>query len=166
MNKISLLIIALLLALGAAGTGHAMWFDESITDGDVNTGTWDSELVGGGTGGISIEVRDADTLRVTVTTPNPGVEYLASFAVHHQGTVPVRIQALEARGVPAGTDVSITGLAVGDFVYPDSIETGQVSVTLTAPGDENDPENENNEVAEDIVFDIYIERVLWTNYVP
>jgi hypothetical protein len=39
MKKIGLLCLALVLALGTLGVGYAMWFDEVVIEGTVDTGT-------------------------------------------------------------------------------------------------------------------------------
>ena len=45
MKRIGLICMALVIALGALGVGYAMWWDDVIIQGTVNTGTVEIEIV-------------------------------------------------------------------------------------------------------------------------
>jgi len=46
VKKISILILALVVALGSLGVGYAMWSDDIVIEGTVNTGTVDINIIG------------------------------------------------------------------------------------------------------------------------
>ncbi len=121
MRKVGLLILALVFALGALGAGYAMWSDEIVIKGTVNTGTVDitvdeysstyvykdldnNELIN------SDEPMEGNYLLVAYATAEeavnsdadvimtfdnlfPGEIYCADFGGEYTGTIPVHVAA-------------------------------------------------------------------------
>jgi hypothetical protein len=96
MKKLALIALALVVALGGLGVGHALWFDYLYVDGYVYTGYigvewsiedwWDDEDKDFSS--ISPWIID-DTLYIDIYNAYPCVTYTVMFDLHCTGTVPV-----------------------------------------------------------------------------
>ena len=107
MKKIGLICLTLVLALGAMGVGYALWFDTLYLDGTVETGEVDTAIVSIASDDVGIDpgynkdvastvvaIVDSKTATVTITDGYPSYSNWIHFTTHIQGTVPVRLQAI------------------------------------------------------------------------
>ncbi|MGB6873714.1 MAG: hypothetical protein WBE46_06225 [Dehalococcoidia bacterium] len=134
-SRLGMLCITLLLALCITGVGYAAWTDELTVDATANLGYVDVVLSPGACSEpqITCSVSAPHTLVVTLTAAPPGT-YTCGFTVTNTGTIPVKIQSIAISSIPAGVEVSVSGVTEGTQieqagVYPDSFD-GAVIVTV------------------------------------
>ena len=130
-----MLSIALLLALCITGVGYAAWMDEVSFEGTVQSGYVEVVLSPGACSDpeISCSVSAPHTLVVTLTDASTG-NHTCGFIIANTGTIPVKIQSIVTSGVPAGVEVSVSGVVEGmqieqAGVYPDNVD-GTVQVIV------------------------------------
>ncbi len=98
MKKITLIAMTLVLALGLAGVGFALWSDSLYLEGTVNTGDiglrwsqdvpYDDEIEGKDVSYAECVIV-GDTLTITVFNAYPSITYTIPIDLHGIGTVPV-----------------------------------------------------------------------------
>jgi len=108
-----MLSIALLLSLCVTGVGYSAWTDTVSIGGTVETGYIGVVLSPGACSPpISCSVGAPHILGVTLSNPGAG-NYTCGFTITNTGTIPVKIQSIDASGVPNGVAVSVTGVSEG-----------------------------------------------------
>ena len=141
LNKIGILAMALLLALGAIGTAYGAWVDEIYIEGTLSTGDISASL-GCGTCWEEPETADTDidctdgssmTLAIDVTNAQEDVDYYCNFIVSNAtGSLPIKIKSMNLTDSYSGVIEVITDdLEVGDVIDPGNTATGKVHIYLT-----------------------------------
>ena len=133
--RLGMLSIALLVSLCVMGIGYAAWTETVSIDGTVEMGYIEVVLSPGACSPpeITCSVPAPHTLVVTLTNAPPGT-YACGFTITNTGTIPVKIQSIAISSIPAGVEVSVSGVTEGTQieqagVYPDSFD-GAVIVTV------------------------------------
>jgi hypothetical protein len=145
LNKIGVLALALLLAMGALGTAYGAWVDEIDIEGHFSTSGVNTtlecgacSLTGNPTGDITCSPT-SDLLEVTITVTNAQTltDYYCPFTVDNtaSGTLPVKIVSVDLSGTYSGVSASIenpipayTVLDAGDTTTTGS----RVHISLTS----------------------------------
>ena len=107
MKKITLLALALVLALGTMGVGYALWSETIYIQGTVNTGTldadwsietyYDDEIDGKDVSSVYAYI-SGNTLYVEVTGAYPCINYYVFFDVYNDGTIPFHVCQMVCTG--------------------------------------------------------------------
>jgi len=143
LNRIGILAMALLLALGAMGTAYGAWVDEIYVEGTLSTGDINAGLscgncyfVGESTDmtGIACNKTAPWTLNTNVYTALEGLDYYCNFTVSNlAGSLPIKIKSMDITGSYTGVTAVITDdLEVGDVIDPGNTATGKVHIHLTS----------------------------------
>lgn len=143
LNRIGILAMALLLALGAMGTAYGAWVDDIYVTGSLSTGDISAGLTCG-TCWEEPDTPDTDidcaggsmTLTIDVTSALEDVDYYCNFIVSNAaGSLPIKIQSvtLTPLGTYTGVSAVLTDdLEVGDVIDPGISATGKVHISLTS----------------------------------
>jgi len=148
LNKIGVLALALLIALGAMGVAYAAWIDEVYIEGTISTGDINTSLtcstpccsVTGNPAGADTSITCGSgtetTLNITVVkaqfSTDPETHYYCSFDVSNAaGSFPIKIKTLSITDPYTGVTRAIEDLAVGDVIDPTKKATGKVHIQLT-----------------------------------
>jgi hypothetical protein len=151
LNRIGILAMALLLALGAMGTAYGAWVDEIYVEGTLSTGDINAGLSCGNrweeVNGVVIDVPDTDidcsggsmTLTIDVTnaqfnaTPTLNPHYYCEFTVSNAtGSLPIKIEDMDITGSYTGVTEAIEDLTEGTVIDPGDTATGKVHIHLTS----------------------------------
>jgi hypothetical protein len=101
MKKLTLIAMALVVAVGAMGVGYALWSDSLYLEGTVYTGDIGLEWSQGVPYDTEIPEKDVsygvceiqgDLLIITIYNAYPSIEYHFPLDIHGTGTVPVHTQ--------------------------------------------------------------------------
>lgn len=132
LNKIVVLALALLLAMGAMGTAYGAWVDEIYIDGYFSTSGVNTSLsCGAHSPEVSCGVSDM-TLNITVTDAPPG-DYYCNFTLDNTatGTLPVKIKTVTIPSVPTGFSVSVPSSLTGYVIDSGATLSDTIGITLT-----------------------------------
>jgi hypothetical protein len=145
LNRIGVLAMVLLLALGAMGTAYGAWVDDIYLTGSISTSDIDAALACGNcweeVDGVVIDVDDTDidcnggsmTLNIKVTSAMEDVDYYCSFTVSNTAdSLPIKIKSLGITDSYSGVVEDIEDMAVGDVIDPGLSATGKVHIYLTS----------------------------------
>jgi hypothetical protein len=165
LNKVWILALALLVALGAMGVTYSAWTDEIYIAGTLATSginatldcgsCWetvdnaiidipDTSIMCTEDGQLAITIDIDNALAVNNHTDLLPVDYYCSFTISNPaGSLPVKIQSFTP--TPAGSypDVSAVltngagDVQVGDVIDPGDFATGKVHISLTSFASEN-----------------------------
>lgn len=117
--KLGALFLISVMALAGVGASSALWFENLVIDGTVNTGNvdvewslekfYDSEIAGKDVSSVTATI-DGNTMTVTVTNAYPCIWYYVDFDIHCVGSIPVHFTAFvwDMTNMPAGATVTIT----------------------------------------------------------
>jgi hypothetical protein len=141
LNRIGILAIALILALGVMGAAYGAWVDEIYIEGSLSTSgveatlncdtcweepdTPDTSIVcsGGSPMALNIEVYDA----------MEEVDYYCNFIVTNtSSSLPIKIADMSLTDSYTGVVKTIELLSVGDVIDPGLSATGRVHIYLTS----------------------------------
>lgn len=122
MKKITLIAMTLVLALGLAGVGYALWSDSLYLEGTVNTGDiglvwtqgepWDTEIPEKDVSWGFCEII-GNTLYITVTDAYPSIYYHFPIDLHGVGSVPVHTLMTVINGNPDWVQLpNLTGMQI------------------------------------------------------
>jgi len=162
LNKIWVLALALLVAMGAVGVTYGAWTDEIYVAGTLSTSGVNTVLKCGsctinpddptGITGISCLEDGQLTLEITVTNaqfsdvPQINTHYLCNFTIDNTaaGSLPVKIQSITITDYDGVTeDIGPAGLLTGTYqIDPGGTAAGTVDIHLTT----------GEQVGEDLVF--------------
>ncbi len=143
LNRIGILAMALLLALGAMGTAYGAWVDEIYIEGTLSTGDISAGLTCG-TCWEEPDTPDTDidctggsmTLTIDVTSALEDVDYYCNFIVSNAaGSLPIKIKSMNLTGSYSGVSEAIENLTVGDVIDPGTSATGKVHIYVTSQTD-------------------------------
>lgn len=130
----------LLAALMLTGVSYGMWSQAVDIDATAGMGTIATQMTGGSASANVTWVGPSGTatspsVALSLATVAAG-SYTEDFTLANNGTIPVKITGITPAstpaGLPAGSTVTVTGIAVGDQLDPGQSESGQVNVDLTA----------------------------------
>lgn len=139
LNRIGILAMALLLALGAMGTAYGAWVDEIYIEGTLSTGDINASLACGASWEDPENDTDIDcgpggtpmTLDIDVTSALEDVDYYCNFTVSNAaGSLPIKIASMSITD-RTGVSEAIEDLTVGDVIDPGNTATGKVHISLT-----------------------------------
>jgi len=160
LNRIGVLAMALLLALGAMGTAYGAWSDEiyiqsTITTGDIDAGLacstcWEEP----DTSGTDIDCTKTAsmTLVIDIDDALEGVDYYCNFNVSNAGSLPIKIKTMNLTNPYTGVTAVITDdLEVGDMIDPGTSATGKVHIHLTS----------DKQVGQDLAFTLSVSVERW-----
>jgi hypothetical protein len=139
LNKIGMLAIALIIALGAVGVTYSAWVDEIYIDGTIST----SDTVDGlGCGSCSPDSGDsyitcatsADEMELTISIINPleGADYYCNFTFSNEAdSWPVEITSMTLSNPYSDSGVSVAfDNLYGMVINPGTTASGQVHIHL------------------------------------
>jgi len=141
----------LVLALATLGLGYAHWEKLLDINGTVNTGEVDADFDAAFTNdpGTTIdptydkhvgscEVSGVTTQLLTITIDNayPSYECDVDFQVTNMGTIPVKVKAFDASGVPPELTVTLTDLPLGTQIEPMMEAHGDIHIHVEQIADE------------------------------
>ena len=128
MKKIGIICLALVLALGTLGVGYAMWDKTLYINGTVNTGEVNLEILSASSDDVGIDpgkdkdvgsctaTVDGQTVVVTIENGYPCYYTYVHFTAHNNGTVPVKLQAINITAPP---EITVTGSnSIGEQIDP------------------------------------------------
>jgi hypothetical protein len=130
-SKLGVITLALVLALGVLGVGYALWDKTLYIDGTVNTGEVNMEILSVASDDVGIDpgkdkdvgsttviIDPLDNQRaiVTVTNGYPCYHNYIHFTVHNNGTVPVKLNAINITAPPEITVDAWDG--IGEQIDP------------------------------------------------
>jgi hypothetical protein len=149
-NRVWILAIALLIALGAMGVTYAAWTDDIYIDGSISTTSIDDGLTCGtcspasGDSYITCAAVANDPLKLTITVKNAQFDaenpkdYYCEFELSNEvDSWPVEVTSMSlinpfsAAGVVAEISSGTGDLQVGDVINPGASATGKVHIYLT-----------------------------------
>jgi len=158
LNRIGVLAMALLLALGAMGTAYGAWSDEIYIQGTVYIGNIDAGLACGtcweepDTSGTDIDCTGGSmTLNIDVTSALEGVDYYCNFNVSNTGSLPVKIETMNLTDLSPGVAEAIEDLIEGTVIDPGTSATGKVHIHLTS----------DKQVGQDLAFTLSVSVERW-----
>jgi hypothetical protein len=141
LNRIGLLAIVLLIALGTLGVAYGAWVDEiyitgSLSTSSINTGLACGEcyFVGETTEETDIDCEagsTAMTLDIEVANAQEGLDYYCGFTVSNAtGSLPIKIESMSLTGSYSGVVEAIEDLPAGTVIDPGLSDTGEVHIHL------------------------------------
>jgi len=158
LNRIGVLAMALLLALGAMGTAYGAWSDEIYIQSTITTGDIDAGLACGtcweepDTPGTDIDCTGGSmTLNIDVTSALEGVDYYCNFNVSNTGSLPVKIETMNLTDLSPGVAEAIEDLIEGTVIDPGTSATGKVHIHLTS----------DKQVGQDLAFTLSVSVERW-----
>jgi len=159
LNRIGVLAMALLLALGAMGTAYGAWSDEIYIQTTISTGDVSSGLTCGtcweepDTADTDIDCTDGSmTLNIDIDDALQSVDYYCNFIVSNTGSLPIKIKTMNLTDSYTGVTAVITDdLEEGDVIEPGTSATGKVHIHLTS----------DKQVDEDLAFILSVSVERW-----
>jgi hypothetical protein len=156
LNKIGMLAIALIIALGAVGVAYSAWVDDIELTGTVSTG----DVVDGlGCGSCSPASGDSCItcatsanemeLTISVISPQPETDYYCDFTFSNEAdSWPVRIIGMDLSNpyLDSGVSVAFNNLS-GMVINPGTTVPGQVHIHLA----------DTAEIEETLIFTLAVE---------
>jgi hypothetical protein len=161
LNKIGMLAIALLIALGAVGVAYSAWTDEIYIAGtfdtsgintaldcdtcwytvdDVVTNTLSTSITCEEDSQLEVTIKVEDALAVDNHTDLNDVDYYCRFTLDNTaaGSLPVKVQNLTVTpsasyaDVDAAVTTDIGDVQPGDVLNPGDTATGKVRISLSS----------------------------------
>ena len=142
LNRIGLLALALVLALGVMGLAYGAWVDDVYITGTLSTSSINAGLSCGtcsvqGTPAnptsISCSKTAPMTLNIEVTSAQQNVDYYCNFIVSNAaGSLPIKIASMSLTDSYTGVTEVIELLTVGTVIDPGQSATGRVHIHLTS----------------------------------
>ena len=149
LNKIGMLAMAMVLALGVMGTAYGAWVDEIYVEGTLSTAAVNTTLecgtcsLTGNPTGANTSISCSDTLdplevEISVSNAQALTDYKCLFTVDNtaSGTLPVKIVSvtLAPSGTYADVSAAITILPAPTVLDPGYTTTtaGEVHISLTS----------------------------------
>ena len=129
LNKIGILAMVLLLALGAMGTVYGAWVDEIYIEGYLSTGDINTSL---SCGTHSDEVTcSVSTNKLTITLSNaPLGDYYCYFKVNNAvNSFPIEVTSMNITNPYSGVTAVFDDLT-GMVINPGGTSTGKVTIPL------------------------------------
>jgi len=129
-RKLGVISLVLVLALGVMGVGFALWDKTLYINGTVNTGEVNMEILSIASDDIGIDPgKDKDvgstavsidpgaqSATITVTNGYPCYHNYVHFTVHNNGTIPVKLNAINVTAPP---EITVTGSdGIGEQIEP------------------------------------------------
>jgi len=129
-GKIGLLFLVLTLVLASMGIGYAMWDKTLDIEGTVNTGNVNMENLSAASDDIGTDPgKDKDvgsttvvidpgaqSITITVTNGYPCYHNYVHFTAHTNGTIPVKLHAINVTAPP---EITVTGSnGIGEQLEP------------------------------------------------
>jgi len=159
LNRIGVLAMALLLALGAMGTAYGAWSDEIYIQSTITTGDIDAGLACGtcweepDTSGTDIDCTKTAsmTLVIDIDDALEGVDYYCNFNVSNAGSLPIKIKKMNITNPYTGVAEAIEDLIEGTVIDPLSSATGKVHIHLTS----------DKQVGQDLAFTLSVSVERW-----
>jgi len=146
LNRIGILAIALIIALGAVGVTYSAWTDEVYITGYLTTSNINTALECGDCSPDSGDSYIACTpatnltkLNISVTDAQFGTDYNCEFTVINAvNSFDVTVTGLSLSGSYPEVTADIEDLTVGAVISQDSSVTGNVHIQLTDHDSEGD----------------------------
>ncbi|MCK4723675.1 MAG: hypothetical protein KAT75_10240 [Dehalococcoidia bacterium] len=166
--KIGLLFLVLALTLAGIGVGYAMWDKTLYIDGTVSTGEVNMEIISVAPDDLGIDpghdkdvgnttaVIDPGAQSITVTINNgyPCYTVFVHFTVHNNGTIPVKLQAINVTAPP---EITVDGWnGIGEQIDPCEKRDNTISVHVEQIADE----------LATYTFTVEFYYVQWNEYTP
>jgi len=148
MKKIGLLCLALVLALGAVGVGHALWSETLYIEGTVETGElalewsqgdpYDDETPEKDVSSAECEIV-GDTIYIYIYNAYPCITYHIPIDIHNVGTIPAHLCGLVITGgnLPPGATVTFPNWYCIQL-HPRDSALGEITVHLDNDAEENE----------------------------
>jgi hypothetical protein len=154
LNRIGILAIALIIAIGAVGVTYGAWVDDIYLDASVYTGTTSSVLNCAAPHSTEVSCTKSDatlhiTVAATVAAPTPAGSYNHNFTVLNTGDLPVKVNNIVVSTLPSGVHVSTTGVVAGSVIDPGPAASGTVNIIL------------DTAITANISFDVAFTIVRW-----
>jgi hypothetical protein len=142
LNKIWILALALLIALGTMGTAYSHWVDEIYIDGAFDTSGINTSMTcacSPSSGATYITCTGTGLTRtITVSNAQEGVDYYCLFTIDNPAdSLPVKIDSVTLTPSDSYPDVSaaITVSPTPTALDPgDNTTVGEVHISLTGDG--------------------------------
>jgi hypothetical protein len=141
LNRIGILAIALIVALGVMGAAYGAWVDDIYITGSLSTSSVEASLACGTfwedpdtpeTGIICLTGGGPMTLSIEVDNATEDVDYYSNFIVTNtSSSLPIKIANMSLTGSYSGVFQAIEFLSVGDVIDPLDSATGRVHIYLT-----------------------------------
>jgi hypothetical protein len=161
LNKIGILAIALIVALGVMGAAYGAWVDEIYIEGSLSTSGVDATLAcstcweepdTAETGIICSAGGSPMTLNIEVYDAMEEVDYYCNFIVTNtSSTLPIKIANMSLTDSYPGVVEAIELVSVGDVIDPGLSVTGRVHIYLTSA----------DSAGEDIAVALAVSVVRW-----
>jgi hypothetical protein len=141
LNRIGILAIAMLIALGAVGVAYSAWVDDIEISGSLSTSPVDDGLHCGACSPDSGEsyitcATSADEMELTISVinPQPDVNYCCDFAFSNAANSwPVRIIGMDLSNPYSDSGVSVAfNNLTGMVINPGNSAPGKVHISLDA----------------------------------
>ena len=150
LNRIGVLAVALIIALGATGVAYGAWVDEITVEGHLSTSginasldCGECSLVGdpGDTGtyiscSAPMTPTTPMTLNLYIYNAQQEIDYYCEFTVSNAAdSLPIKIASMpitDYTGVTAVITSGVGDLQVGDVIDPGQSATGKVHIYLTS----------------------------------
>jgi len=149
LNRIGMLAIAMIIALGAVGVTYGAWVDEITITGYLSTSDINTTLTCGtcspDSGTTYIECTPVtNPTKLTMTVVNAqfdatnNTNYYCDFIVSNAvNSFSVEVASLSISGSYTGVTADIEDLTVGTVIAPGTSATGKVHIYLTDAGQLN-----------------------------
>ena len=164
LNRIGLLALALVLALGVMGLAYGAWVDDVYITGTLSTSNVNASLLCGAcweeVGGIETDVADTDidcsggsmTLNISVTNALPNVSYYCNFTVSNidvdpfdpYESLPIKIQSVTLTTAGSYTGITATVVPIspaGTVLDPGQSAPGKVKISVAPDAPTTPPQN-------------------------
>jgi len=145
MNRKGIALFAsMMIALMITGVAFALWSEELVISGTVETGNVDVELIAG----LSYDTEEKDVseiycyvedgvLIVVVENAYPCIDYYQDFSVHCLGSVPVDLASIEyTHDLPGTCTAEILGFREGMQLHFCEEAIGTVHIHLSNDAEE------------------------------
>jgi len=130
LNRIGILAMALLIALGAMGTAYGAWVDEIYIEGTLSTSDINTSMTCSASSPVGCSVSGM-VLTITVTDPPSGT-YSCSFTVNNTaGSLPIKISSLDIPETYLNVSTDIEDVAPGTQIHPGASATGTVNIIVS-----------------------------------
>jgi hypothetical protein len=147
LNKIWVLALALLIALGAMGVTYSAWTDDIYIDGSLYTGDINASVTcnGGCSTGIACDDVDGEPMKLTFTLENAaaGMDYSCNFLINNLNvdpdldfeSLPFNIDGVSLTPddtYPAGITAAVSNLPADPQIDPGNSAGGTVTISVAA----------------------------------
>jgi hypothetical protein len=133
LNRIGILAIALIIALGAVGVTYSAWVDEIYITGNLSTSSTSTSLACSTHSPevSSCTVSSATTLTIILHNAPMG-DYYCYFKVNNDAnSFPVTVSTLDFSGTYDYVSAAIEDLSEGEVINPGITKTGKFTISLS-----------------------------------